>query len=187
MLQEVKHGLQPLGARNLPEYERDTSNKKTSHKFSVLETFSPLTIYNRAGPKFPEDTFFVSPPENILKLNVCLIKYFVWLFCRCLPSNGDQRPSIGRYISSTGSVLKMKTTIDYCKTIHQPVTQFETVQELLQQLEEATETVIPKNMINTFSLGVRMKALQLIWTFPDKFKEHVLIFSYRNELHWDVH
>lgn len=81
----------------------------------------------------------------------------------------------------------MKTTIDYCKTIHQPVTQFETVQELLQQLEEATETVIPKYMINTFSLGVRMKALQLIWTFPDKFKEHVLIFSYRNELHWDVH
>ena len=89
MLQEVKLGLQPLGARTLPEYERDTSNKKTSHKFSVLEMFSPLTIYNRAGPKFPEDTSFVSPPENILELNVCLIKYFVWLFCRWLPSNGD--------------------------------------------------------------------------------------------------
>ena len=104
-----------------------------------------------------------------------------------MPSNGDQRPPIGRFISSTGSVLKMKTTIDYCKTMHQPVTRFETVQELLEQLEEATETVIQKYMINTFSLGVRMKALQLIWTFPDKFKEHVLIFSYRNELHWDVH
>ena len=68
MLQEVKHGLQPLGARTLPEYERDTSNKKTSQKFSVLETFSPLKICNRAGPKFSEDTSFVSPLENILNL-----------------------------------------------------------------------------------------------------------------------
>ena len=30
MLQEVKRGLQPPGARTLPEYERDTKTKKTS-------------------------------------------------------------------------------------------------------------------------------------------------------------
>ena len=66
-------------------------------------------------------------------------------------------------------MLKMKTTIDYYKTIQQPVTQFETVEELLPQLGEATETVIQKYMINTFSLGVRMKALPLIWIFPGKF------------------
>ena len=29
--------------------------------------------------------------------------------------------------------------------------------------------------MNTFDLGVCMKALPLIWTFPDKFKEHVVI------------
>ena len=66
MLQEVKHGLQPPGARTLPENERDTKNKKTSYKISVPETLPPFTIYNRAGPKFPEDASFISPPENIL-------------------------------------------------------------------------------------------------------------------------
>ena len=57
MLQEVKHALQPPGARTLPEYERNTKNKKTSFKVSVLETLPPLTIYNRAGKKFPEDAY----------------------------------------------------------------------------------------------------------------------------------
>ena len=57
MLQEVKHGLQSPGACTLPEHERDTNNKKTSYKVSVLETPPPLAIYNRLGPKFPEDAY----------------------------------------------------------------------------------------------------------------------------------
>ena len=61
------------------------------------------------------------------------------------------------------------------KTIHRPVTQYKTVQELLQQSEEATKAVNQKYTINTFDLGVCMKALPLIWTFPDKLKEHVVI------------
>ena len=93
-----------------------------------------------------------------------------------MSSNSDQRvPSIGGFISSTGSVLERKTTIDDYKTIHQHITQYETVQELLQQSEEATKAVVQKYTINTFDLGVCMKALPLIWTFPDKFKEHVVI------------
>ena len=44
MLHKVKHGSQPLGASNLPEYERDTNIKKISYKVSVLETPLPITI-----------------------------------------------------------------------------------------------------------------------------------------------
>ena len=80
MLQEVKHGLQSAGVRSLPKYERVTKNKKTSYKVSVLEILPPLTIYNYAGLKFPEDASFISLPENILEFNVCLLKYFLDYF-----------------------------------------------------------------------------------------------------------
>ena len=84
-------------------------------------------------------------------------------------------PSPGRFIKATGLVLEKKTTLDYCKTIHQPITQYETAPELLHQSEEATKAVSQKYTINTFDLRVCMKALPLIWTFPDKFKVHVVI------------
>ena len=114
MLQEVKHGVQSAGVRSLPKYERVTKNKKTSYKVSVLEILPPLTIYNYAGLKFPEDASFISLPENILEFNVCLLKYFTGLFCRWLSSNvGYSVPSIGGFISSTGSLPERKTTIDY--------------------------------------------------------------------------
>ena len=58
-----------------------------------------------------------------------------------------------------------------------PITQYETVQELLQQSEEATKTVNQKYAINTFNLGVRMKALPLSSIFPGKFEEHVVILG----------
>ena len=68
MLQEVKHGLQPPGARTLSEYKRDTKNKKTSYKVSVLETLPPLTIYDRAGQNVPEDASFISLSKIFLNL-----------------------------------------------------------------------------------------------------------------------
>ena len=177
MLQEVKDGLQPSGACTLPECERNTKNKKTSYKSSVPETIPPLTIQNRAGSKFPEDAYYISPPGIFLKFNVCLLKYFAWQFCWWFLSNEDERvPSNDGLISSTGSVPERKTTIEYCKsTIRQPLTQYETVQELLQQSEETTKAVCQKYTINTLHLGVCTKALSLIWTFLDKFEEHLVI------------
>ena len=79
--------------------------------------------------------------------------------------------SIGGFISSTGSVPEKKKTIDFDKSIHRSITQYETVQELLQ---EATKAVSQKYTTNTFDLGLYMKPLPLIWTFLDKFKKHVV-------------
>ena len=74
-----------------------------------------LILGNCFGPKFPENASFISPPDNILKLNVCLLNYFVWLLCQWLPSNSNHRvPSIGIVILSTGSVPERKTIIDHC-------------------------------------------------------------------------
>ena len=52
--------------------------------------------------------------------------------------------------------------------IHQPITQYEVGQELQKQTEEATAEVGQKYTINTFDLGVSMKALPLVWKSPEK-------------------
>ena len=57
--------------------------------------------------------------------------------------------------------------------------------KLLQQSEEATRAVGQKYTINILDLGLCMKALPLIWTFPDKFKEHVVILGpFRTEMNF---
>ena len=56
MLQEVTNGLQPPGARTLPEYERDIKNKKTSYKVSVLEKLHQsqyTTVLDQSFPRMP--------------------------------------------------------------------------------------------------------------------------------------
>ena len=49
------------------------------------------------------------------------------------------------------------------------------VQDLLRRSEAATTEVGQKYTINTFDLGVCMKALPLIWKFPEQFKNHVVL------------
>ena len=70
-----------------------------------------------------------------------------------------------------------KSTIDYYTPINHPITQYETVQELLQRSEEATKEVGQRYTINTFDLGVCMKALPLIWKYPNKYKDHVILIG----------
>ena len=85
MLQEVKDELQPHGACTLPGYKENTKNKKTSYKVSVpkkLTILSHSEIHNRAGSKFSEDAYYISPPDIFLEFNVGLLKYLAWLFCR---------------------------------------------------------------------------------------------------------
>ena len=191
MLQEVKHGLQSPGAHTLPEYERGTKNKKISYKVNVLETPPPITIYNRAGLKFPEDASFTSPLENILGFNVCLLKYFAWLFCWWLSSNGDQRVlSIGGFIWSTGSGPEKETTIDYYKTLHQPITQYETVQKLLQQSEEATNRSRPKICDKNLQSSGMYGSPSIDTDISRQIQRACCnsgSFSYRGKLHWDAH
>ena len=84
-------------------------------------------------------------------------------------------PSIGRFTSLIGSVPEKKTVIDYYEPIHFPITKFETVEEVLKRSEEATKSVGQEYVINTFDLGVCMKALPWIWKHPDEYKKHIVI------------
>ena len=93
-------------------------------------------------------------------------------------SKGQQEvPGLGGFISATGVVPAKKSTIEYYPSINQPITQYETVQELLQRSEEATKEVGQKYIINTFDLGVCMKALPLVWKYPAKYQDHLILLG----------
>ena len=145
---------------------------------SVFWKYFHHSQYTTVLNQFSEDASFIYPPENILELNACILKCFPWLFCRWLSRNGDQRvPSIGGFTSSTSSVPERKTTLDYYKTIHRPITQYETVQKLLQQSEEATKAVGQKYTINTFHLGVCMKGVVSLQMLSRMSQKQNFIFS----------
>ena len=59
-----------------------------------------------------------------------------------ISSKGVQNvPGLGGFISATGVMPIKKSTIDYYTPINQPITQYETVQELLRRSEQATREV----------------------------------------------
>ena len=97
------------------------------------------------------------------------------VFFRYISSCGKQEiPEIGGFISLIGVVPKQKTTIEYYEPIHFPITNYETVEELLKRSEEASNAVEQKYVINTFDLGVCLKELPLVWKDPQKYKSHAI-------------
>ncbi len=155
------------------------SNRYKCLKFSSFygntpETLPPITIYNREGPKFPDNASFTPTDDEVITDK--LQEYYVRLLCRMISSKGKQEvPALGGFTSATGVTPAKKSTIDYYTPIDQPITQYETVEELLKRSENATHQVGQKYTINTFDLGVCMKAMPLIWKFTARFKDHVVI------------
>ena len=99
----------------------------------------------------------------------------MWFLARIIGSSGKQSvPAFGGFVSATGMKPTRKSTIDYFTPINQPFTEYCVIQELLRRSEEATAEVGQKYVLNTFDLGGCMKALPLIWKFPEKYKLHVV-------------
>ena len=67
-----------------------------------------------------------------------------------------------------------KRLIDYYEPVHFPITQYETVEELLEHSEKASKAVGQEYVINAFDLGVCMKALPLVWKYPDQYWKHII-------------
>jgi hypothetical protein len=173
MIQETKPGFVSTQERTLPLYDR---SKEKSLKVETSRTLLSLHIYTRVGPSFPVGAIFTPPAENDIVYGTSMQEYYVWLLCRLVGSNGTQpMPALGGFISATGTAPKKKSTIDYFTPINQPITEYAVVQELLSRTEAATEAVGQKYVINTFDLGVCMKALPLIWKFPENYINHIVI------------
>ena len=171
MMQEVKPGTQRPDVRTLPELDR---TQERSLKVPTPETLPPLHI-KRIGPTFPDGSSFHPPAENDTVYSTKMLEYYIWLFSRYIGSNGKQPvPALGGFISATGMPPPRKSTVYYFTPIHQPITDNAVVRELLKRSEEATAEVGQKWVLNTFDLGVCMKALPIIWRYLDEFANRVI-------------
>lgn len=174
MIQEVKPGIYATNQdRTLPLYKR---SKTRSLKVDTPETLAPVHIYSRVGPKFLEGAVFTPPIVNDHVYSKCMQEYRVWSLARVAGSSGEKQlvPGFGFFISATGTKPSRKSTIDYFTPIHQPFTEYSVIKELLKQSEDATKEVGQEYVLSTFDLGGCMKALPLIWKFPDEYKKHVV-------------
>ncbi|KAL7407118.1 hypothetical protein ABVT39_003386 [Epinephelus coioides] len=113
--------------------------------------------------------------ENDTVYKECLMEYRVWILLGMMGSSGNQPvPAFGGFISATGTKPARKSSIDNFTPINQPFTEYSVIQELLRQSEEATAEVGQKYVLSTSDLGGCMKALPLIWKFPERYKLHVI-------------
>ena len=58
MIQETKSGYVATPERKIPLYQRSRSR---SLKTGTPEILAPVHLYNRVGPKFPQDAVFTPP------------------------------------------------------------------------------------------------------------------------------
>jgi len=175
MIQEVKPGFNVSNKdQTLPVYKRSATR---SLKVDTPETLAPIHIYSRVGPKFPKGAVFTPPTVHSEVYLKCIQEYQVWSLARVVGSSGEKQlmPGFGGFISATGVKPTQKTTIDYFTPINQPFTEVSVIKELLRRSEDATMEVGQAYVLNTFDLGGCMKALPLIWKFPDVYKKHVII------------
>ena len=173
IMQEVKDGASSENERKLPIMEH---SKLRSLQVETPETLPSVHLYNRVGPSFPTDASFTMPMENKEHYKTSLNTYYVWLITRIMGSKlGAQCcPALGGFTSCTGEVPKKKTTINYFTPTTESITQYSVVQELLRQSEVATGEVGQEYVLNTFDLGVIMKAMPLVWTNPEKYTKHII-------------
>ena len=102
--------------------------------------------------------------------------YRITYIARLLSSGGQKQlvPAFGGFVSATGSVPARKSTIDYYTPIEQPFTDYGVIKELLKRSEKATDAVGQLYVLNTFDLGGCMKALPIIWKYPEEYKRHIV-------------
>ena len=174
MIQEVKLNTDIVNKdRTLPLKQR---NKTRCLEVGNPATLPPFHIYGRIGSKFPTGAKF-SPPIQNDKLYVERIQeYHLWLLMRMVTNSKEKQPvpGFGGFISGTGKKPSRKSTIDYFNPIDQPFTEYSVMREFSKRSEDATLEVGQKYVLSTFDLGGCMKALSLIWKFPEEYKNHVV-------------
>jgi len=128
MIQETKDGIEPQQIRTLPTIPK---SKERSLKLDPPASLPPLHIYKRDGPTMEKCTFD-PPPENEQRWKNGLHVYHVWLLCRKVCSSGKQTvPALGGFLSATGKPPNRKSTIDYYPSINEPITEYNTIKQLL--------------------------------------------------------
>ena len=174
MIQEVKPNIDIADKdRTLPLKQW---NKTRCLEVGAPETLPAVHIYGRVGPKFSTAAKFGPPIQNENLYVECIQEYRLLLLMRMVTNSKQTQivPGFGGFISATGKNPSQKSTIDYFNPIDQPFTEYSVMRELLKRSEDATLEVGQIYVLSTFDLGGCMKALPLIWKFPEEYKNHVV-------------
>ena len=98
----------------------------------------------------------------------------MWVLCSRLCK---AIPGWGGFMSIPGDAPKRQTIIGYYPVIHQPITDYKTVQECLKIAEDATKEAVQEYIVITFDIGVCMKAYPLVWNNPYRYKKYILLIG----------
>ena len=174
MLQEAVVGMNdPQGKVELPAIPR---TKKRSLNLTTQDTLPECYVSLRQSPRL--QIFQLFHPGGPDAIDASLKLQILWMFLRTQTiSQQEPIPSWAGFISSTGVPPQHLTTIDYYPVINHPITDYKTVQECLRISEEATNEVGQQYVINSFDLGVCMKAFPIIWQNPDRYKDHIILIG----------
>ena len=124
----------------------------------------------------PQDASFVPPTANDVEYDLALSVYRVWIFARMLESSDQEQacPAFNGFVSVTERKPERQSTINYFVPKDDPITSYATIRELLKRSELAINNVGQTYMLSTFNLGGCMKALTLIWPYPNLYWNHVV-------------
>ena len=173
MIQEVKPGIVTNHERKLPLHNKTNMR---SLQVDPPQTLPPVHIHNRVGPKFPVGAVFTPPTENEQVYESSTIQHRLLALARVVGSSGVKQlvPGFGGFVSATGIKPAQTSTIEFFTPIHAPFTEYAVIQEVLKRSEEATTEIGQEYVLNTFDLGGCMKALPLIWKYPQQYQKHVI-------------
>ena len=171
MMQEASEGTHP----QLAITEKPAS-KKRSWTDAPNEPLPDCYVTQRKSPQMTVEGTSVEGSQAAFHL--AQKKDIAWLFLRNKQSGNQTIPGWAGFVSS-GRKPDHLTKIGYYPVIHQPITQYSTVQECLRYAEKATDEVgqNQKYVYSTYDLGVCMKAYPLLWKFPERFDRHVVLIG----------
>ena len=141
---------------------------------SRTDDLQPFHLSSRIGPLLPQDASFVPPTANDVEDDFALSVYRIWIFARMLGSSDQEQACPALFVSVTGRKLERQSTINYFVPKDDPFTSYATIRELLKRSELAINNVGQTYMLSTFNLGGCMKALTLVWPYPNFYWNHVV-------------
>ena len=175
MLQEISGNPDDQGQAPL-EVPSTVKTRERSLKLPPVETLPDCFITKRKSPSY--DITQRIYPGSVEAMKDAHLINLLWFFVRVISSLDEQQvPGWAGFVSLTGLTPTNMTTIDYYPVINHPITDYSTVQECLRYSAEASKEVGQDYVITSFDLGVCMKAYPLVWNYPEKYKNHIVMIG----------
>ena len=177
MLQEISDMTLQSQTENLPSQVQQIKKrtKERSISFKINTELPDCYVTNRDSPNIVVDKGI----DECDKLSFDDSKkcFTIYYMLREINSSNQLIPGLSGFLTCIGKKPKNLTRIDYYPVIQKPITDYNTVQEVLRYSQEASEKVGQSIVITTFDLGVCMKAYPLVWNNPVKYKNHIIMIG----------